>query len=321
MRITPWSVLLVTIGIVSGAPQSHALDKPTTGPASAKVREEILQTAQVRLQQADDTAIRQAFSALTDLGSDAAAEALVARLRRGLPPQLIEAAIDSLVLLNRPVVGPALLELTQHRRIQIRIKAMEAIAALRQRSAQAALLYALDDPSSEVRSAAVDALASVGNARALPALLTAADRDVPGAWHAIGSLAGPNDWKAILARAEQSDVMIVRPALDVYVARKDVPVEARARAVQQVAALGSPSARACVADWLAAYPSNGPARLRQVLTDSLAKLDRGSPHEARDPKLAKSSVGMPVPPANAEGRAATLAKPAPAVTSKAQGAK
>lgn len=319
MRATPWSVLITAIGIVSGVGHSYALDKPTSPATSAKVQNEVLQTAQAKLQQGDEAAIRQAFTALAELGNDAAAEALVARLRRGLPPQLIEAAIDTLVLLNRPAVGAALLELTQHRRTQIRIKAIEAIGALRQKSAQAALLYALDDPSSEVRSAAVESLAVVGNNRALPALFAAAERDVPGAWRAIGNLAGPNDWKGLLGRAIQSDVMMIRPALDAYVARKDIPLEVRVRAVQQLAALDSPSARACVADWLAAYPSDGPARLRQVLSDSLAKLDRDHPGEFRDMKMAKSTTGLPAPRPNAEARAAELAKPAPAVSSSSAG--
>ena len=99
------------------------------------------------------------------------------------------------MLLHRPSAGPALLELTQHRRTQVRTKAMAALAALEVRSAQSALLYALDDPSGEVRSAAVSALARVGDGRALSALLTAAERGVPGAWQASAQLARPNSMR------------------------------------------------------------------------------------------------------------------------------
>jgi HEAT repeat protein len=314
MRATLWSVLLVSVLVVSGIGHSRALDKALdkagSGSVSAKVRDEMLRTAIAKLQQGDEAAIRQGLSTLSELGGDAAAEAVVARLRRGLPPQLIEAAIDDLVLLNRPVVSAALLELTQHRRIQIRIKAMQALAALKQKSAQAPLLYALDDPSSEVRGAAVDALAAVGNARALPALLTAADRDVPGAWRAIGTLAGPNDLKAVLGRAHDGDLMAIRPALDVMLTRKDFPLEARVRVVQQLASLGSPSARACIADWIANAAADQP-RLKQALADGLARLDREHPAETKDLKLTKTVLGSPTPKALPASRSAAVSASAP----------
>jgi len=334
MRAKPWSVppVLLATMILSVVGHSRALDNATSPAVSGKVREEQLRTATAKLQ-GDEASIRQGFSTLTELGGDAAAEAVVARLRRGLPPQLIEAAIDDLVLLNRPAVGAALLELTQHRRIQIRIKAMQALGALRQRSAQAALLYALDDPSSEVRSAAVDALAAVGNARALPALLTAAERDVPGAWQAIGSLASANDVKTVLQHAPAGEVMPIRPALDAMLGRKDLPLEARVRVVQQVAALGSASARAWISDRMANGGSDEPARLKQALTDGLMRIDRENPMEKiiatnisiapakSDPKAAKGAAGLPATRPNAESRAASLTTPAPAVSTAPQGNK
>lgn len=340
MQVRPWSFLpaLLLTMIVSGVGHSRALANASSpavsgNPVSGKVRDEQLRTAAAKLQ-GDEASIRQGFATLAELGGDAAAEAVVARLRRGLPPQLIEAAIDDLVLLNRAVVGAALLELTQHRRIQIRIKAMQALGALRQRSAQAALLYALDDPSSEVRSAAVAALAVVGNARALPALLTAADRDVPGAWHAIGSLAGAREVKTVLQRAQPADLMLIRPALDAMLSRKDLPLEARVRLVQQVAALGSPSARMWITERLASFVSGEPARLKQALNDGLARLDREhpldktvvtnvtvEPAKTADPKAAKSAAGLPATRPNAESHAASLTTPAPAVSAAPQGSK
>ncbi|HKP64469.1 MAG TPA: HEAT repeat domain-containing protein [Polyangiales bacterium] len=263
--------------------------------ANPAVRAEILKTAQAKLQNGDEAAVRQAFSSLVELGGDEAAQAVVTRLHRGLPPQLIEAAIDTLVLLNRPSLAPPLLELTQHRRIQVRIKAMQALAILKVKSAQSALLYALDDPSSEVRSAAVEALASVGNARALPALYTSAERGVPGAWQAIGQIASPADFKSLMARAQKDDVMMVRPALDALMLRANVPLDAKLKLVQQVGALGSPSARAALVEWNAAYKAEGHPRLRQSLADGLIKFDREHPQPKFEPPAAKPAA----PPAPA----------------------
>jgi HEAT repeat protein len=251
-----------------------------------------LKTAEAKLQNGDEAAVRQAFASLVELGGDVAAQAVVARLRRGLPPQLIEAAIDTLVFLNRPSLAPPLLELTQHRRIQIRIKAMQALASLKMKSAQSALLYALDDPSSEVRSAAVQALASLGNARALPALYTAAERGVPGAWDAVAQIAGPADFKTLFARAGREDVMLVRPALDALLARENLPLDAKLKLVQQVAALGTPAARAVLVEWNAAYKADGHPRLRQSLADGLSKFDREHPQ----PKDAGALPAKPATP-------------------------
>jgi HEAT repeat protein len=277
MRATSWAFLLVSIAVVSGASRAAALDKTPPAASAAKVREEVLRTAEAKLESGDEPAIRQALASLGDLGGDAAAHAVVARLRRGLPPQLIEAAIDTLVLLNRPSLAPPLLELTQHRRTQIRVKAMQALAALKMKSAQSALLYALDDPSSEVRGAAVEALAAVGNSRALPALYTAAERDVPGAWQAIGTIATPADVKGLVARAQTKDVVQIRPALDALLARTNLPLDAKLRMVQQVRSLGSPSARACLVEWLAASKTAGDPRLRKALLDSVARFDKEHP--------------------------------------------
>jgi HEAT repeat protein len=252
-----------------------------------------LKTAEGKLQNGDEAAVRQAFGSLVELGGEDAAQAVVARLRRGLPPQLIEAAIDTLVLLGRPSLAPPLLELTQHRRIQIRIKAMQALASLKMKSAQSALLYALDDPSSEVRTAAVEALASLGNARALPALYTAAERGVPGAWEAVGQIATAADFKTLVSRAQRDDAMVGRPALDTLMARANLPLDAKLKLVQQVAGLGTPSARAVLTDWSAAYKAEGHPRLRQGLVDGLARLDREQKVAgAADAKPAKSRARL-----------------------------
>jgi hypothetical protein len=219
-------------------------------------------------------------------------------LRRGLPPQLTEIAIAALLRLQRPAAAPALLELTLHRRVSIRVKAIAALGELKVRSAQSALLYALDDPSPDVRSAAVAALAKAGNPRALPALLIAADRGVSGAWQAIGALAGPADLKRVLEHAQAGDITQLRPALDALMARADLPLEAKTRLVQELEKLGSATARACLIGWLAALKTDGPARVRQALFASIKKLDQQESAQQKPPSptdTAKPKLGKVVP--------------------------
>ena len=253
-------------------------------PADAKWQ---LLAAKEKLQSGNEASVREGLEALTQLGGEAASATVVARLRRGLTPQLIEPAIAALVRLKRPSASPALLELAQHRRAQVRAEAVAALAALQIKSAQSALLYALDDPSPEVRAAAVSALARVGNARAVPALLTAAERGVPGAWQASASLTPAID--PLLARAQNTDVAELRPALDTLLGRSDLPQAAKLHAITWVTERGSVSARGCLLDWLGALPEKAPAALRHALLAAVETIDRDHPESKRD--VAKSPAG------------------------------
>jgi HEAT repeat protein len=294
-------VRLFLYGLLTcGSAQVAAEDARVSSSKPGSIAAEQLRATEEKLEKGDAAAIEQALGVLGQIGGDAAAQSVVARLRRGLPPQLTEMAIDVLVLLQRPVAAPALLELTLHRRVPIRVKAIAALGALKARSAQSALLYALDDPSAEVRGAAVQALASAGNARALPALLTAAERGVAGSWQAIGNLATAADLKRLLERAHGGDVTVLRPALDELMARTNLPLEAKLRMVQELEKLGSPSARACLVEWLAAMKTDGPARVRQVLFASIKKLDQAAPPtkaaSVADSAAAKPKLGKLVLP-------------------------
>ena len=51
------------------------------------------------------------------------------RIRQGLPPDLLDQAITTLMALSQPNAGPVLFELTAHRRADVRLHAVEAIAA------------------------------------------------------------------------------------------------------------------------------------------------------------------------------------------------
>lgn len=253
---------------------------PVQAQATPALSAQTIAAAQEKLQAGSEAVIREGLETLASAsgpGAESAATAVVARLRRGLPPQLIEEAIDALVLLHRPSAGPALLELTQHRRTQVRTKAMAALAALEIRSAQSALLYALDDPSGEVRSTAVSALARVGDGRALSALLTAAERGVPGAWQASAQLARPSDVKTFLTRAQNAEVSDLRAALDTLFARTNLPPEVKLRTIAWLRERGSASARTYLLGQLAALPERAQPNLRHALLKAVEELDREHP--------------------------------------------
>jgi HEAT repeats len=228
-------LLLLLVLVTSAVPAYAAPTSPET-----------LRIAQERLERSDAASVEQALAMLSGIGGEPAARLVIERLRRGLPPQLVEAAIDALVLLGRPSAGPALLELTSHFRAPIRARAVAALGALSIKSAQSALLYALNDPSPEVRVAAVQALSVVGTARALPTLYLAADRGVDGALLAVGKIASAADVKTLLERAPNGDVSAIRTALDAMLERQNLALAAKLRIVRELGQLATPSARACL---------------------------------------------------------------------------
>lgn len=270
VRLGMWGLVAV------GASHLYAQAAPPSAAGTPNVA--LIASAKQALESADPSQVREALETLAgSAGGENVANAVVARLRRGLPPQLIEQAIDTLVLLDKPSAGPALLELTQHRRMQIRVKAIAALAALHVRNAQSALLYALDDPSGEVRSSAVHALAQIGNTRALPALLTAAERGVPGAWQAGAQLVPAGSAKQFFERASKADVVELRAALDTLLARQNLPLEVKLRTVAWVRERGTVAARACLLDWLAALPVKAQPSMRTALLKAVEDIDHDHP--------------------------------------------
>lgn len=288
---------------------------PAKPPASAPASASALRAAEDKLSSGDPTVVRQAIDAAAQLGGEPAAAAICARLRRGLPPQLIEHAIDALVRIGKPTASPVLIELTLHRRPQVRRRAIDALGALQVRSAQAVLLYALDDPNAEVREAAVQSLARTGTARALPALFAAAERGMTSALGAVGRIATARDVKAIMQRAKDGDVTRIKPALQVMLERNDFPLQAKVAIVRELALLGSSGARNHLVQWLDAWKTTGDPRLRQALFDAIKRLDQPPATASAKPAPAAASTKSASPTAStkpAPAAAAVSVRPAPA---------
>jgi HEAT repeat protein len=292
------SVPAQTSGTAPARVEKH--DAP--GQLSREARATELRAAEEKLSSHDPAAIRKALDALAQLGGDAASAAVVARVRRGMPPQLTEQAIETLVKIDKPNAGPVLLELTQHRRAAIRQRAVSALGALKIRSAQSALFYALDDPNPEVRGAAAKALAGVGTARALPVLWTAAERGVDHALEAIGAIASPRDLKAVFEHVSNNDVTLVVPALQAMLDRETFPLAGKLTIAHEVEKLGSASARMYLVRWLDTWKQSGHPRLRQALFDAIKHIDDAQKlvsAEAANPSAAAKPALTPRPAASA----------------------
>lgn len=269
-------------------------DKRASDPKMTReARASAQRAAEEKLAGSDWGSIRQGLDALAELGGEPAATAIVARVRRGLPPPLTEQAIESLLRIHSVSAGPALLELTLHRRAQIRERAVSALGALKIRSAQSSLLYALDDSSPTVRAAAAQALGGVGTVRALPALWAAADRGVDHAFEAIGAIAGPKDVNALFERAKGTDIRAIEPALEAILERPNFPLPAKLAILQQIEQLGSPSARTYLVRRLDAWKERGQPRLRQALFDAIKRMDHAQQLLSAEPSPTPSQGAHP----------------------------
>jgi HEAT repeat protein len=248
-------VAAVWVALLALGSQAHAAP-PAKGSAADQIKD-----AEKKLGSDDLEIVRAGFSALVEAGGARAAAAALARIKQGLPPQLLQGAIDSLVALKQPSALPVLLELSLHRRWQVREQALLALASLRARSAQSTILYALDDPSPEVRRAAARALAEVGDARALPSLRLALERDVQGAAEALAKLGTARDVELVLGRVKDGDFSSVSEALGVALVRRDLPALTKRAIVKAASEASSESAKVALHAWQGSVGKAGDKRL------------------------------------------------------------
>jgi hypothetical protein len=228
--------------------QTAAGPQPEQKPLGPEERKRLQDEALVQLQSTDLSTLSQAIATLRALQGRDAARALMERLRKGLPPQFAEAAVDALGSMNQPLVTPVLIELTLHRRWQIREKAVVALGALKMRTAVSALLYALDDPSAEVRSAAALALGQLSDPRALPALAAALEHGVSGALPALAQLGNARHVELILKYAVQN-LQASEPSLRIVLTRPNLHISSKLTVLKTIQGLAQPEAQAMLASW------------------------------------------------------------------------
>lgn len=219
----------------------------TTSAASAQT----VAQAEAMLAADDRDQVEAGIQALGLIGSKGAVAPLVARVRAGLPPDLLETAVITLMALGNDRAAPILFELLSHRRPEVRRQAIEALAVLGPDGAEGALLHALSDGDPRVRDAAAQALGEVGTSNAVPRLFLALDRGNLQASAAIGKLMAPSEVPRIQSYFGKLPLRSLQPAMAQVLTRKDIPQKQKLQFVGQIQELGTAEVRDFLQDVLA----------------------------------------------------------------------
>lgn len=224
-------------------------------PASAQMS---FADAQAAIESTDAARIQSGIEAIGLSGEARGVPVIVARVQRGLTPDLLESALDTLTVLGQPSAGPLLIELLSHRRQSVRLRAVQALAACHPAGADRALAGALSDSSAEVRAAAASAIGDVGGTAVVDQLFLAFDRGVAEAGTAIARLARPADITRMLGLLGHLPFTQMSPIVADMLGRDGVPQRSRLEIVAALGELASAEARTLLEQYVQAHPGSDP---------------------------------------------------------------
>lgn len=239
-------------------------------PADAQVR---LNEA-IRMLDADNAdEVRLGIEALGTNGTSRVVAPLSARIRRGLPAELLDLAIETLGVVAHRDAGPVLFQLLTHRRESVRLSVVSAIIACRPRGADGALVTALSDSDPRVRAAAALGLGQLGARDKLDDLFHAFERGVIESATAIGQLADGEGANRLLEHLGRVPFDAIAPATNELIARDDVADRVKLEIVGRLAELATPEVREYLQELVEALPDSP---VRRAAEDAVARIAAGS---------------------------------------------
>jgi hypothetical protein len=196
---------------------------------------------------------------------------LAARIERGLPPELLDAAVDTLSVMARPEAGPVLLQLASHRRAAIRAKAVAALVACHARGADGALINALRDLDPSVRAAAALGLGQLGARNAVDSLFLAFERGVAEAGASLGQLVNEQQIPRLAGYLGHTPFDMMTPAFDEIFARPDIAERVKLDLVNRFAELATAGVKTYLETLAASQPA-GASTLRQRALEAASRI-------------------------------------------------
>lgn len=261
-------VIIVVIALVATASVARAQHHRHHGQDAAAPSPLATQLAST-----DPAQVRTAIEGIALSGTAEGVAPLAARIEKGLPPDLLDAALEALTVLSRPEAGPVLLELASHRRPAVRAKAVSALVACHARGADGALTAALSDTDGTVRSAAALGLGQLGARSAVDELFLAFEKGVVEAATSIGQLASDADVPRLLTYLGHVPFDTVTPAFDELFARRDIQERTKLDLVAHLAELATPQAKTYLETLASSLPASDPGALRRTAMEAASRIN------------------------------------------------
>ncbi|MEZ4250496.1 MAG: HEAT repeat domain-containing protein [Polyangiales bacterium] len=259
-----WVVgLAVALGATSSLAEAQRRGRAPRGPSIAE--------AQPLLDSTNPDEIRLGLETAVTVGGAPAAEAIAQRIRRGLPAEVLDSAIDSLAALGRREAGPVLFELLNHRRATIRAHAAEAVVAVAAQGADRALVASLSDGDPAVRSAAALGLGRLGARSAANELFLALERGVLEAATALGQVVDAAGVDRLLGFLGRVPLDALTPGFDELFARNDVQERTKLALIGRLEGLATPEVKNYLATTAEVLPEGAVRRAAQAASERIVE--------------------------------------------------
>jgi hypothetical protein len=228
--------------------------------------------AKALLQSPDHDEVETGIQSLGLIGTAASVPPLIERIRAGLPADLLETGIVTLMALGQPQAGPLFFELATHRRPEIRIRAIEAIVALKSTGSEEALRKALSDVDPKVRSAAALGLGELKATASVELLFRALDRGNYEASQAIGQALKSDQVSRLLGYLGTIPFRTLGPALTEVLQRKDIGERDKLNVVSRLQDVGTHEVKVYFGDLMRATGEKLPPAVSRAVLQAMQQI-------------------------------------------------
>lgn len=222
-----------------------------------------------------ETAIVNIRMAGKDGGGKALTKELVARVKSGLPKELLKKALDTLGELEDPAAFEGCEVYLAHREPEVRSSAVRCAGSSRAPGTNKALRAALSDIDPRVHAMAATLLGEAKATDSVDDLIVALDKNVNEAAVSIGMLCDPKAGQCdqLLNRMKSKPLDVVFSGLQQVLTRKDVPDDYKKKVITQVRELASGKAREFLEGVKKTWPKDGSKGVAEALDKAIKDLE------------------------------------------------
>jgi hypothetical protein len=231
-----------------------------------------LAAAKALLASSDHDEVETGIQSLGLIGTAATVAPLIERIRAGLPADLLETGIVTLMALGHPQAAPLFFELAAHRRPEIRIRAIEAIVALKPAGSEEALRRALSDLDPRVRSAAALGLGELRATASVELLFRSLDHGNFEASQAIGLALKSDQVPRLLGYLGTIPFHTLAPALTEVMQRKDIGERDKLNVVSRLQDVGTHEVKNYFGDLMRATGEKLPPAVSRAVLQAMQQI-------------------------------------------------